>query len=257
MKSDTWPSAPAIDPDLRRALEPLLLDVPAGRPKDRVTGCRHGREVGHRRAADEPDRRPARETEQVHQPVGDDLLDDGSRRRPEIEPDVLVPDRGEPVGGERRRHRSADHEPEVARPAHRHQPAVDPGREVVDDGPWVGPGHWEGTAEASPQVGDGRPGLDADAPFRQPRPVVDRHLRGVTQEVRRVAITVGVDPLWGGITRSDGHRVATPLGPSCRTKVKEFTQFRMPKPLENGASTGTIPTLLSQPSCPSAKAMGR
>ena len=91
----------------------------------------------------------------------------------------------------------------------------------------------------------------------QPRPVVDRHLRGVTQEVRRVAITVGVDPLWGGITRSDGHRVATPLGPSCRTKVKEFTQFRMPKPLENGASTGTIPTLLSQPSCPSAKAMGR
>jgi hypothetical protein len=40
-------------------------------------------------------------------------------------------------------------------------------------------------------------------------------------------------------------------------KVKEFTPDAMPKPLENGPSGGRILKLLSQPSCPSVKVMGR
>ena len=220
-----------------------------------MTGCRHGREVGHRRAARRT--RPCA--------AGRPNRSRASRRRPprrrqpqasEIQPDVLVPDRGEPVGGERRRHRPADHEPEVARPAHRHEPAVDPGGEVIDDSPWVAPG-----------PGGDRRGAPAarrrSSPVRRRRAVPVAPTGSRSPSPRRDAGGPPCRdhgrrrPALGRRTCSDGHRVATPLGPSCRTKVKEFTQFRMPKPLENGASTGTIPTLLSQPSCPSAKAMGR
>ena len=85
---------------------------------------RHRREVGHRGAADEPDRRLRRKAEELDQPVGSHLLDHGGGRRPDVEPDVLVPGRGEPVCRERGGHRSADHEAEVARTAHRHQAAA-------------------------------------------------------------------------------------------------------------------------------------
>ncbi len=42
-----------------------------------------------------------------------------------------------------------------------------------------------------------------------------------------------------------------------RTKVKEFTPLAVPKPLENDPFQGRISMLLSQPSCPSVKVMGR
>src|SRR6185369_16476015 len=56
------------------------------------------------------------------------------RRRPDrIEPGVVVPGAGQPVGRERARQRPSDHEPEVARPGARDQPRIRDRCQVVDD----------------------------------------------------------------------------------------------------------------------------
>ena len=116
---------------------------------------------------------------------------------------------------------------------------------------------WQGPAEAGAEVVDSEAGLDADTPLGQAGAIVDREVGGMPEEVARDRVGIIVEPGRRGFVGSDGHGVATPLGPSCRTKVKEFTQLPMPKPLENGPSQGRISALLSQPSCPSIKAMGR
>ena len=83
------------------------------------------------RAGDERERPRAREAEQVGEPVAGDLLDDRRRGAGDVEARVLVPGRGQPVGGERRRDGAADHEAEVA-------PARDRDRRLAADRGEVG-----------------------------------------------------------------------------------------------------------------------
>ncbi len=54
-----------------------------------------------------------------------------------------------------------------------------------------------------------------------------------------------------------GLTAATAVARHSFRKVKEFTPWLVPKPLENGPSRRRISLLLSQPSCPSVKVMGR
>ena len=61
------------------------------------------------------------------------LLDDRCRGRHDVQAGVLIPRRGEPFGGDRRRQRAAGHEPEVARTRGGHEAWLGGARERVDD----------------------------------------------------------------------------------------------------------------------------
>ena len=93
---------------------PLLLDRPALVGQHPVTGGGQRRDVRHLAAGDEGIRRLLRQAEQVLQPVGDDLLDDRGRRRAGVGAGVLIPGRGQPVGGDRDRDPTADDPAEEA-----------------------------------------------------------------------------------------------------------------------------------------------
>ena len=75
-------------------------------------GGERGR-VGHLRAGHERERRSRGSPSRSASQAPADLLDDGRGRAGDVQPGVLVPGRGQPVGGERRGHGTADHEPEV------------------------------------------------------------------------------------------------------------------------------------------------
>ena len=61
------------------------------------------------------------------------LLEDRGGRSDGVEPGVLVPRGGQPVGRDGGRQGAADHEAEVARGAGGHKPAVDGGEQLVED----------------------------------------------------------------------------------------------------------------------------
>ena len=88
---------------LRRPLQSVGLDVPAGAAQHLVARRRQPRHVRHRRAGHEPDAGVARQPEQLQQPVRRDVFETRHRRREHVKGGVLVPDRHEPVG--RHRHR--------------------------------------------------------------------------------------------------------------------------------------------------------
>ena len=247
---------PDDDPDRRRPHEPGLLHVPADPAQDRVPGGREGGEVGHRRATREADARLGREPEQLYEPARSDLLDDGRRGGGDIRPDVLVPGRRQPIGCQPGRHGATDHEPEEPRSAHGHEPGFHVPRELIDDRLGVDAALWERSVECAPQVVDVdvRSGSDAPRPGR--RPIRDRESGGASEQVGRPRVGV-----IGSRSRGLGiGRDITLLRRSLRrirAKVKEFTQTGLSKPLEIDPFDGTISGLLSQPSCPSVKVMGR
>ena len=74
-----------------------------------------------------------RQPEQVGQPAGGDLLDRGRGRAEHEQAGVLVPGRGQPVGGQGGGQAAADHEPEVARPGRGDQPVVGQLGQLGDD----------------------------------------------------------------------------------------------------------------------------
>ncbi len=153
---------PDDDADGRRIDQPGLLDVPSRVPQDGVASGGQGGEVGHRRAAHEADRGPFGESEQLDEPGCDDLLDNGGARRCEIQADVLVPGGRQPIGREGRRHGAADHEAEIAWPAHRDEPRFDPRRQVVDDVAGVGAPLRKRATESPAQIVGGQVGRNPD-----------------------------------------------------------------------------------------------
>ena len=121
------------DRDRRRAGEALLFDVVAGPTQDGVAGGGQRGEARHRGAGGEAGAGAGRQAEQLHQPGGGGLLGDGGRGRGDEGPGVLVPRRGEPVGGERGRQRAAGHEAEVAGAGARDETRIGRAREAFDD----------------------------------------------------------------------------------------------------------------------------
>ncbi len=85
------------------------------------------------RSGDEADRGLRRQPEDVEDPAGGDLLDDGGRGAHRRQPRVLVPGRGQPVRGEGGRRRAADDEAEVPAAARRHDPGIGRPRQGGDD----------------------------------------------------------------------------------------------------------------------------
>ena len=90
------------DADARCALEPVALRGPS--PPRARTRCRAAASAvmcAIWQPVTKPAETPAGKQEQLAQPLERDLLDDaGARRRPD-QAGVLIPGRGEPVGGER------------------------------------------------------------------------------------------------------------------------------------------------------------
>jgi hypothetical protein len=106
-------------PHPRRPPQPGRLQVPAGPAQHLAQGDGQPGEVGHLGAGDQTHRHPGGQAEQLGQPGPGHLLDHAGRRAEHVEGGVLVPGRGEPVGGQGRRAGAADHEPEVAAAAGR------------------------------------------------------------------------------------------------------------------------------------------
>lgn len=83
-----------------------------------MTCGREASDVCHLAPGDEPARDTGRQAEQLAQPLHRDVFDDGRARARRVEASVLIPDRREPVGSDRRRVRAAHHEPEKASARH-------------------------------------------------------------------------------------------------------------------------------------------
>ena len=119
------PLLPDQHPQPRRAGQPVRLDVPARPAQDLVPPGGQPGDVRLLRTGHETDRRGGRQPEQLRDPAASHLLGDRGGRTHRIEPGVLVPDRGQPVRGQRRRGGPADDEPEVPAAAGRHHARVD------------------------------------------------------------------------------------------------------------------------------------
>jgi hypothetical protein len=112
------------DRHIRCAEQAVALDIPAGALEQRVASRRERRERGHGRPGGEPCGHAGGQPEEFRGPLGGRLL--GHRRgwAQDVQPRVLVPGRGQPVGGQRSRQAPADHEAEVAWPGGRNDARV-------------------------------------------------------------------------------------------------------------------------------------
>ena len=119
--------------DRRRADQALLLDVPPDLGQDVVAGGGHRRRMRHLRARHERERPDVRQAQEVGDPGACDLFHDRRRRAGDVETGILVPGGRQPVGGERRRYRTADHEAEVPRARDRDRTGVTDCGELAHD----------------------------------------------------------------------------------------------------------------------------
>ena len=170
------------DPDRGRADQPARLDVPAGPREHGVAGRREPDHVRGRRSGREPAADVRRQTEDLAHPPAGDLLDHRGGRAGDVRERVLIPGAGQPVGGQRGRQRSADHEPEVARPGRRDEARVGAGQQRVDHRLRVLPAvrEWSIPERLPKPVRRDRP---ADRPFGHAVEVVDRAFGGMAQQV--------------------------------------------------------------------------
>ncbi len=176
--------------DRRGACEPALLDVPARPLENGMTRCGEARHVRELAARDERERRRPGDAEQVLEPLARNLLDHGGRRTADDEACVLVPRRREPVGRERGRQRSSDHEPEVA-PARNGDDASLRGiREGFDDLCWITRAVGQRPPESGAQLIRRRGG--PDRPFVERVEEVRRDLCRPPQQVALVVHASGV-----------------------------------------------------------------
>ena len=116
-----WASSPTTTVTFRRAMKPPCRSTSWSVCQQHRASCRRERgEVCHRRPGDERHARVARQVERVQDPSLGNPLDRGSDRRADLAERILVPRRGKPAGGQRRRQGSAGDEAEVARTGARH-----------------------------------------------------------------------------------------------------------------------------------------
>ncbi len=171
----------AENPDRGRSGQSVALEVPAGVRQHRVPRGGEAGRLGHLAAGGEREGRVVRDAEELLQPAAHDLLDDRGGRAACVQAGVLVPGRGEPVGGESRRHGAADDEAEVA--AARNRDDAGSGRfgELLDDCHRIGRSVRQRAAECLTQLvhGDGRP----DGPLFERVEEVARELCGSVEEL--------------------------------------------------------------------------
>ena len=156
----------ADDTDRRRARQAVLLDVPAGRAQHAVACRGEAGEVRHLAAGDEAVGDGRRQAEQLDEPGARNFLDHRRARPADVEAGVLVPRRREPVGAERRGHRPADHEAEVAPAGHPDDARLRGGGQLADDALGVARPLGQRPAQRGAQLLDG--GGGEDRPVGQP-----------------------------------------------------------------------------------------
>ena len=121
------------DAHRRRAVQPVVGDVPAALAEDVEPRGGEGRHVRDLAPRHEAERRRRWQPEQLQQPRAGDLLDDGGGGAADVEPGVLIPRRRQPVRRECGGEGAADHEAEVAARRDRDRPAVGGSGEVGND----------------------------------------------------------------------------------------------------------------------------
>ena len=135
------------DGDLRHARQPRsgdVLAVPLAAP---VAGDRQAGEVGHRASGDQHAAKLAGQLEEVSQPVDADRLQAACQRGSRPRAGVLIERGSQPVGGDGRRRRAADHVVEEAGASRsRRRLAAEPSQ-VADRGQRAGALLGEGAAE--------------------------------------------------------------------------------------------------------------
>ena len=105
---------PDQNPNRRAAGQALCFDHPALIGQYSVARRGQRRDMRHLATGDECIRGMLRQTEQVFEPAGDHLFDNRGRRRTGVSAGILIPGRGQPVGGDRHRDRAADYPAEKA-----------------------------------------------------------------------------------------------------------------------------------------------
>jgi hypothetical protein len=111
-----------------------------------------------------PTPEPCGRPEQLTQPARRDLFGDRRARRRHVAADVLIPRRRQPVGRERDRKRTTDHEAEVAGPGGRAEAGLEVTREILDDAARVLPALGQRLPETGAELLD--PGRRAHRPRR-------------------------------------------------------------------------------------------
>ena len=223
---------------------PFRLDVPAGVLEDGVARRRQAREVRHLTARDQAVAGAGRQAEQVDEPRADGLLDDGRGRTGRIQPRVLVPRRGEPVGRDRGRDAAADDVAEVARPGHRDDAGVRVPGQPLDDLDRVLAHLRQGRHQGGPQRRDVL--VDADVPLGHAPQVLGGELGGPGQERPRILARR---------PRFVGHRMA-PVRRSPRSTADAHDAprcARAGRPACISGLRGTLP----QPTAPGTVTSGR
>ena len=97
--------------DLRGAPQSLPGEIPSGSSKHLVSGGGEAGHVRHLTAGHESNRRLGRQAEEIFEPPGGYVLDNGGRRAGDIGERVLVPCGGEPIGSQRSRNGAAGDDP--------------------------------------------------------------------------------------------------------------------------------------------------
>ena len=120
-------------PHLRRSVQALGLDVPAGPLENGVTTGGDPGEVRHRAACGEPEAGILRQAERLEHPAPGDLLRHRGGGAADVQARDLIPGAGQPVRPERGRQRPTDHEAEVARTAQRDQSRLRRVRQLLHD----------------------------------------------------------------------------------------------------------------------------
>ena len=103
------------DGDLRRGVQSVPVHIVTMGEEHRAPGRRKGSEVGHRRTGDECHPCIRRQSQSLDDPPHRHLLQRGADRRAHLAECVLIPCRGEPARGHRRRQGAAGDEAEVPR----------------------------------------------------------------------------------------------------------------------------------------------
>ena len=243
------------DVDRRRARQPVGLHVPAPVGEHPVARRREAGDVGHLAARREPEAGPVREPEEVDQPGAHHLLDDRCRRPRDVDARVLVPGAGQPVGGERGRQRSPDHEPEVARPRHADDAGLRLPGEVLQDRRWR-PRRPPATGRRDPRAAP--PGWRTRAPGARPASPGSRRRCPPCGEggprCRRWTETApdrDASPLLSCGFESREHRAT---GPACRvvTRSEDASAGTMVAPRPGRPRWHTRPSCSSAPWTPRA-----
>ena len=212
--------APRDHPNPRGAEQPVPSDVDPPVEQQALARCRQRREVRHLTSGHHGERAFAGKTKHVLHPLSRHFLDHGGSRAALVDRAVLLPGGNEPVGGDRRGCRPAEH------------PAEEPGAAGSDEPPFT----------VREQVLEHLNGLDPDVGERhvEARPQVP--VLGSRRDVLVVECFVEVDrelrrtSEYGGI----GHGV-DPIGPRVEArKLVDCSRGRLPKSIHG---IGVGPTL--------------